>query len=103
MNLINLNNYLNLINSNDNFQIYLEKELVRGDVIAIRFTCTFIPRCIIIYQNKCKEFILEVNRNELDTYFSWLYKVLNFEYITTRDYDFPDTFHVKVYRVSIKD
>lgn len=102
MNLIDLKNYLSLV-SPKNFEVSLTKELTRGDVIVIRYTRTVIPIYVMLSKNKSEELILEAHRDELEIYFPWLYKVLNIEYLWTRNGGTFGTFEVKVYKVTMKD
>ena len=97
MNIIDLKNYLNLVNPNDDYKIFLTKDLTR---VNIKYTCTLIPRYLVIFKNKNEELILEANRNELNVYFPWLYKVLNIKYLRSRD---RLTFEVRIYKVTMKD
>ena len=107
MNLINLKNYLNLVNPSKNFEVSLTKELtiedVVRDVVSIYYLCTLIPRHIRISQNKSEELILEADKDELYIYFPWLYKALNIEYLKSRKGGTFGTFEVKVYKVTMKD
>lgn len=99
MNLIDLKNYLNLVNPSDNYRMYLS---TRGEAINIHYLCTLIPREVTISKNKSEELILEADRDELDVYFPWLYKVFNIEYLRSRNRD-NSTFEVRVYKVTMKD
>ena len=102
MTLIDLKNYLSLVSPSDDYGIYLRKEYTRGKVINIHYLCTIFPKEVTIFKDENDELILEVDRDELDVYFPWLYKVLNIEYLRSRDRDTP-TFEVKVYKVTMKD
>lgn len=102
MNLIDLMNYLNLVNPSDNYRMYLRKDYTRGEVINIHYLCTLLPREVTISKNKSEELILEAENDELDVYFPWLYKVFNIEYLRSRDHD-TTTFEVRIYKVTMKD
>lgn len=103
MNLVELKNYLSLVSPSKNFEVSLTEELTRGEVVDIRYIRTLIPRYMIISKNSSEELILEAHRDELDIYFPWLYKVLNIEYLWTRNGGTFGTFEVKVYKVTMKD
>lgn len=102
MNLIDLKNYLNLVNPSDDYKIFLSKELTK-EWLGIKYSCTIIPRYLAISKNKSEELILEAHRDELNIYFPWLYKVLNIEYLSTRNSGTFGTFEVRVYKVTMKD
>lgn len=103
MNFIELKNYLSLVSPSKNFEVSLAEELTRGEVVDIRYIRTLIPRYMIISKNKSEKLILEAHKDELDIYFPWLYKVLNIEYLSTRNGGTFGTFEVRVYKVTMKD
>lgn len=99
MNLVNLKNYLNLVNPSDNYRMYLKKDYTRGEVIDIHYLC-ILPRLVTIYKDKNNELILEAWDDELNHYFPWLLKVLKIKWFKSMHYD---TFDIKLYKIAMKD
>lgn len=99
MNIINLKNYLNLVNPSDNYRMYLKKDYTRGEVIDIHYLC-ILPRQVTIYKDKNNELMLEAWDDELNHYFPWLRKVLKVKYLKSMHYG---TFGTKIYKIAMKD